>query len=158
MGVFIMYKRVLSFICVLLMVVLLPGGYVDAKASPVLQVKKKTMYVGDTYKLKLKNVSKRAGVRWSSNKKSVVAIQKKSGNTVALRAKKCGKATVIANYKKKKYKCTITVRKIEKPVEKNEDNEDYDEDEDLEALKGNPVMNETDVSLYFLPFLTLNRP
>ena len=146
-----MYKRVLSFICILLMVILLPGGYVDAKSAPVLQVKKKTMYVGDTYKLKLKNVSNRAGVKWSSNKKSVVAIQKKSGNTVVLKAKKSGKATVIATYKKKNYKCSITVRKIEKPVEKNMDDEDYDEDEDLEALKGNPVMNETDVSLYFLP-------
>lgn len=146
-----MYKRLLSFICILMITVLLPGGYVDAKAAPVLQVKKKTMYVGDTYKLKLKNVSNRAGVKWSSNKKSVVAIQKKSGNTVVLKAKNSGKATVIATYKKKNYKCSITVRKIEKPVEKNMDDEDYDEDEDLEALKGNPVMNETDVSLYFLP-------
>lgn len=143
-----MYKRVLSFICILLMMVLLPSGYVDAKSVPVLQVKKKTMYKGDTYKLKLKNVSKHAGVKWSSSKKAVVAIQKKSGNTVVLKAKKSGKATVIATYRKKNYKCMITVRKIEKPVEKNKD---YDEDEDLEALKGNPVMNETDVSLYFLP-------
>ena len=56
-----MYKRLLSFICILMITVLLPGGYVDAKSAPVLQVKKKTMYVGDTYKLKLKNVSNRAG-------------------------------------------------------------------------------------------------
>lgn len=96
-----MYKRVLSFICILLMMVLLLDGYVDAKSARVLQVKKKTMYEGDTYKLMLKNVSKHAGVKWSSSKKAVVAIQKKSGNTVVLKAKKSGKATVIATYKKK---------------------------------------------------------
>lgn len=149
MGVFVMCKKVVSFICIIMMVVLLPFSYVNAKSAPVLHVKNKTMNVGATYNLRLRNVSKSARVKWSSSRKSVVSIQKKSGNTVVIKAKKKGNATITATYKKKKYRCKITVRKIEKPAEKIK-NDDYDEDEDYEALRGNPVLNETDVSLYFL--------
>lgn len=87
-----------------------------------------------TYKLKLKGVPSKAKVKWKTSKKSVVSIAKKRGNTVALKAKKKGTAVVTATYKKKKYKCRITVRtnKNDKPA------------------ADNPVLNSSDVTLYYL--------
>lgn len=99
----------------------------DVKATkPKLSVKTKTMYVGATYKIKLKNAGSK--VKWKTSKKSVVSISKKKGKIVTLKAKKPGKATIIANYKGRKYKCKVTVKK--------------------KVVSDNPVLNATDVTLY----------
>ena len=60
-----------------------------------------------------------------------MAVTKKKGNTVTLKAKKKGTAIITAKYKKKTYKCKITV-KGKKPT------------------ADNPVLNSTDVTLYHL--------
>ena len=124
-------RSILFIICILLVTLVSPAVTVEAKAKPKLSVKAKTMTVGQSYKLKLKKVSSDARVKWKTSKKSVVAVTKKKGNTVTLKAKKKGTAIITAKYKKKTYKCKITV-KGKKPT------------------ADNPVLNSTDVTLYHL--------
>ena len=59
-----------------------------------------------------------------------LSIQKKKRNVVTIKAKKPGKATITATYKKKKYKCKITVKQKK------------------EQVVDNPVLNAMDVTLY----------
>ena len=125
-------RTIIFFALVLLL--LIPGMAAEAKTKPKLAAKKKTMTIGQTYHLKLKGVSKKAKVKWKTSKKSVVSITKKKGNTVTLKAKKKGTAVVTATYKKKKYKCRITVKAKKKP----------------EPVADNPVLNSRDVALYYL--------
>jgi len=63
-----------------------------------------SLTVGKTYKLKVKNTSKK--VKWSSNKKSVATVTNKG----VVRAKKKGTAIITAKVGKKKYKCKVTVK------------------------------------------------
>lgn len=76
-----------------------------AKKKPKLSVKKTTLYVGKTIKLKVKNTKKK--VKWSSSKKSVATVTKKGKVT----AKRKGKAVITAKVAKKKLTCTVTVKK-----------------------------------------------
>ena len=117
----------------LALLLLIPGMAAEAKTKPKLAAKKKTMTIGQTYKLKLKGVSGKAKVKWKTSKKSVVSIAKKKGNTVTLKAKKKGTAVVTATYKKKKYRCKVTVK-----VKKRQ------------PVADNPVLNSRDVTLYYL--------
>lgn len=126
-------KRRIVILFALALLLLMPGMAAEAKTKPKLAAKKKTMTVGQTYKLKLKGVSGKAKVKWKTSKKSVVSIAKKKGNTVTLKAKKKGTAVVTVTYKKKKYKCKITV----KAKKKN-------------STADNPVLNSSDVTLYYL--------
>ena len=71
---------------------------------------KKTLTVGKTLKLTLKEGNKKVKatkVKFTSSKKAIATVTK-YGN---VKAKKKGKATITATYKKKKYKCKITVKK-----------------------------------------------
>ncbi len=79
---------------------------VEAKKKPKLNKKKVTIKVGKTVKLKLKN-AKAKKVKWKSTKKKVAKVNKK-GKVKGLKA---GKATIIAKYKKKSYKCKVKVKK-----------------------------------------------
>ena len=78
----IVMKRIFTFvICLFLALTVVPGTLVEAKAKPKLSVMKKTMYVGATYTIKLKNANSK--VKWKTSKKSVVSISKKMGNTTS---------------------------------------------------------------------------
>jgi hypothetical protein len=66
----------------------------------------KTMYIGDTFKLRIIGTNK--PVKWSSGKKSVASVNKKGKVT----AKKAGKATITAKAGGKKYICKIVVKEI----------------------------------------------
>ncbi|MCI8496410.1 MAG: Ig-like domain-containing protein [Lachnospiraceae bacterium] len=127
-------KSRIMILFALAFLLLAPGITAEAKAKPKLAAKKKTMTVGQTYKLKLKGVSGRAKVKWKTGKKSVVSIAGGKGNTVTLKAKKKGTAVVTAAYKKKKYKCRITVRAKKKE----------------EPAADSPVLSSRDVTLYYL--------
>ena len=76
----------------------------DAKAG--LNKKKLSLYVGNTYKLKVKGTKKK--VKWSSTKKKVASVTKKGVVT----AKKAGSAVITAKTGSKKYKCKVTVRGV----------------------------------------------
>lgn len=64
-----------------------------------------TLLQGQKKKLKLKG--SKGKIKWSSNNKKTVTVNKNGQIT----AKKVGKATITAKYKSKKYKCTISVEK-----------------------------------------------
>ncbi len=127
-------KSRMTIFFALVLLLLIPGMTAEAKTKPKLAAKKKTITVGQTYRLKLKGVSGKAKVKWKTSKKSVVSIVKKKGNIVTLKAKKAGTAVVTATYKKKKYKCRITVKAKKKP----------------EPVADNSVLNSRDVTLYYL--------
>lgn len=70
-----------------------------------LSASKKTIYVGSSYTLKLKNADGK--VQWKSSKPSVAKVSSK-GKVTAL---KSGTAVITATYNGKKYTCKITVKK-----------------------------------------------
>ena len=82
---------------------------VEAKSKKISISKKKlSLKVGKKSQLKLKNaVTKK--VKWKSSKPKVAKVSK-NGLVIA---KKQGKATITATYKKKKYTCKVTVKKSE---------------------------------------------
>ena len=70
-----------------------------------------TMKKGQSKKLTLKKGKKKLKkVKWKSSNKKVVSVTS-SGK---IKAKKAGKATITAKYKKKTYKCKVTVKKAKK--------------------------------------------
>ena len=151
MGVFIMKKKIVSFICLSLMFTLLPMQPANAKARPKLTANSKTIYTGQSYTLKLKNTTKKAAIKWKTSNPSAVTITKKMGYTVVLKGKKKGKATLTAPYKGNAYRCKITVKqKAEKSTEEKEDTK-VPENSNTDKKKEHPVMNVTNAALYYLP-------
>lgn len=126
------YIKIILFTLALML--LLPGMVAEAKTKPKLAAKEKILAAGQTYKLKLKGLSKKAKVKWKTSKKSVVSIAKKKGNAVTLKAKRKGTATITAAYKNKKYKCRITVKA--KKMKKQ--------------AADNPKLSSNNVALYYL--------
>lgn len=86
-----------------------PVTTVEAAAKVKLNATSKTLNVGKTFTLKLKNASGK--VTWKSNKKAVATVNAK-GKVKAVAA---GNATITATNKKKTYKCKITVKNPAKP-------------------------------------------
>ncbi len=76
-----------------------------AKKKVKLSTTKISLYVGDSYKLKLKNNKKK--VKWSSSNKKVATVSKKG----KVKAKKKGSCRITAKVGKKKYVCKVTVKK-----------------------------------------------
>lgn len=68
---------------------------------------KVTLNVGKTATLKVKNAPKGKKITWSTNKKKIATVNKKGKVT----AKKAGTAKITAKVDKKKYTCTVTVKK-----------------------------------------------
>lgn len=77
---------------------------VQADAAVKLSMAKKTVYVGESFVLKVIGTFKR--VKWSSSSKSVASVTKKGKVT----AKKVGKATIIAKISGKSLKCAVMVK------------------------------------------------
>jgi len=127
-------KHIGMVLFALALMLLLLGMAAEAKSKPALAERTKTTAAGQKYQLQLKGVSGKAKVRWKTSKKSVVSIAKRKGNTVTFKTLKKGKAVITATYKKKKYKCRITVRagKAKKPA------------------ADNPQLSSRDVELYYL--------
>ena len=103
-------KRRMILLFAVALMFLLPGISAEAKTKPKLEAAKKTTTVGQKCQLKLNGVSGRAGVKWKTSNKRVVSVAKRKGNTVTFKAVKRGKAVVSATYKKKKYRCRVTVK------------------------------------------------
>lgn len=81
----------------------------SAKSSIKLSSKSIVLTVGKSKTIKLKGISKKQSkkIKWKSNKKRI-AVVNKNGKIVA---KGKGKTKIIAEYNKKKYYCTVTVKK-----------------------------------------------
>jgi len=97
----------LRLVILLMMIMLLPMD-VQAASKAKLSASKKSVTVGQTVKISMKNNKKK--VKWSvSNGK--IKIVKKTNKYAKIKAVKAGKATLKAKVGKRTYKCTITVKK-----------------------------------------------
>ena len=108
-------KKVLVVLLTLaLMITMMPSVQtnVQAKGKMKLNKKKVTLYVGKKVKLKVKNKTVKKKVKWKSTNKKVATVTKKG----RVKAKKPGKATIIAKVGKKKLKCKVIVKKKKVPV------------------------------------------
>ena len=86
----------------------IPTSAAAATKKVKLNKTKATLKVGKSTTLKLKQGSKVLKATFTSNKPKIAKVGKKTGKVTA---KKKGTATITATYKKKKYKCKITVKK-----------------------------------------------
>lgn len=104
-------KKGIRSLAILLVLVLTlgfsPVTNVEAKSAPRLNYKKVTLVQGKKKKLKVRNLSRRRKVKWYSTKKSVATVNKKG----VVKAKKKGKAYIVAKVGKKKYRCKVIVKK-----------------------------------------------
>lgn len=104
-------KKGIRSLAILLVLVLTlgfsPVTNVEAKAAPRLNYKKVTLVQGKKKRLKVRNLSGRRKVKWYSTKKSVATVNKKG----VVKAKKKGKAYIVAKVGKKKYRCKVIVKK-----------------------------------------------
>ena len=101
-------KRIRSMyaVIILFMVAFIGCTTISTEVSAKAKINKKkvTIYVGKTVSLKVKNNKKK--VKWSSTNKGVASVSTKG----KVKAKKAGKATIIAKVGKKKYRCKILVK------------------------------------------------
>ncbi len=100
-----MKKNLFRRSLLLLLAMLFISSVVPVNAATIkLNVKKKTLYVGQTYSLSLKGATGK--ITWESSNKKVASV--KDGTVTAI-AK--GKSKISATYNNKTYKCTVTVKK-----------------------------------------------
>ena len=85
----------------------------SAKTKSKLNKTSITMYTGTKVKLKLKGTKRKC--KWSVNKPQIISVSQKG----IVKAKKKGKAKVIAKIKKKKYICKVTVKAKKKQTDKS---------------------------------------
>lgn len=101
-------KKIVAFLLTLVLTLtLVPEAQVSAAPKMKLNKARVTVYVGKTIKLKVKNKRTKKKVKWKSTNKKVATVTKKG----RVKAKKAGKATIIAKIGNKKLKCRITVKK-----------------------------------------------
>lgn len=104
-------KKGIRSLAILLVLILTlgfsPVTNVEAKAAPRLNYKKVTLVQGKKKKLKVRNLRRRRKVKWYSTKKSVATVNRKG----VVKAKRKGKAYIVAKVGKKKYRCKVIVKK-----------------------------------------------
>ena len=83
-------------------------------ASPKLSKTKKTLIVGKSFTLTLKNATKK--FTWTTSNKNVAKLVSVKKNSVKIKGVKAGTATVTAKIGSKKLKCKITVKDKTQPV------------------------------------------
>lgn len=84
-----------------------PVTNVEAKAAPRLNYRKVTLVQGKKKRLKVRNLRRRRKVKWYSTKKSVATVNRNG----VVKAKRKGKAYIVAKVGKKKYRCKVIVKK-----------------------------------------------
>ena len=115
-------KKVLIFVMALSIVMAMP---VTSHAKVSLNKTKVTLTVGKTVTLKVKGTKSK--VKWSSTKKSVASVSKKG----KVKARKAGKAYIVAKVGAKKYRCRVIVKAKEPVVFSPEDIEQPNRIKDL---------------------------
>ena len=104
-------------------------------------------------KIKLKNVSSGAKIRWKSSSPSVIKLANKFSCGTWYRVLKPGKATITALYKGKKYSCRITVRK--KATDQTTAPTPTKTPDKVDIPQNTPnadiSLNATDVTVYYCP-------
>ena len=106
-------KKGIKSLAILLVLVLTlgfsPVTNVEAKAAPRLNYRKVTLVQGKKKRLKVRNLSRRRKrkVKWYSTRKSVATVNRKG----VVKAKRKGKAYIVAKVGRKKYRCKVIVKK-----------------------------------------------
>lgn len=104
-------KKGIRSLAILLVLILTlgfsPVTNVEAKAAPRLNYKKVTLVQGKKKRLKVRNLRRGRKVKWYSTKKSVATVNRKG----IVKAKRKGKAYIVAKVGKKKYRCRVIVKK-----------------------------------------------
>ena len=108
-----MKRIILSCLSLLMLFSMLTPWKTSAKSKIKLNKTSITMYTGTKVKLKLKGTKKKC--KWSVNKPQIISVSQKG----IVKAKKKGKANVIAKIKKKKYICKVTVKVKKKQTDKS---------------------------------------
>ena len=93
---------------------LLAPSSIEAAKSPKLSKSQVNVSVGKTVTLKLKNVAKKAKVKWVSKSKKVAKITKSSKKSAKIKGVKAGKATIKATYKVGKKSRTLSCKVVVK--------------------------------------------
>ena len=75
-------KMIILFAMALLLLIF--GMTVETKTRPKLAVKKKTITIGQTYKLKLKGLPDKAKVKWKTSKKRSFPLLRKKETSLPL--------------------------------------------------------------------------
>ena len=101
-------KLIIGVVMALVLVVCIPQT-ASAKTKWKLSATSKNLQVGKTSKFTVKNVPKKAKIKWKSSKKSVVKIIKTGKKSVKIKACKPGTAYITARYKGKTKRCRIKV-------------------------------------------------
>ena len=86
-------------------------------ASPKLSKTKKTLIVGKSFTLTLKNATKK--YTWTTSNKNVAKLISVKKNSVKIKGVKAGTATVTVKIGSKKLKCKITVKDKTQPVDES---------------------------------------
>lgn len=91
---------------------------IESKAKVKLSTKKIIMYVGKHKTIQLKGTKKK--IKWNINRKKILVLHTygKNKSKVRISAKKAGTAKVTAKLGKKKYTCTVIVKKKRKSTTK----------------------------------------
>ena len=93
-----------------------PAVQAEAAAAKISK-KKKTIYVGKSFTLKIKNSKK--NYKWASSNNAVAMILTGAGNTAQIGGIKPGKAVITATYGKKVFKCKVTVKAAPEDIDKD---------------------------------------
>lgn len=107
-------KRMVKGLSLVLVCALVAGITVPVSAAKKMKLssKKITLKVGQKKKLEVKNAAKK--VKWSvKSGKKYISLSGKKKTSVVVKAKKQGKAAVLAKIGKKKLTCQVTVKKAD---------------------------------------------
>lgn len=96
----------IAIVIMLSLVVFLPSN-AQAAAKTKLNVTKKTIYVGDSYTVKLLNNTKK--VKWSTSNKNIKMVSK-NNKQAKIKGVKKGTSYLSAKVGKKTYKCKVTIK------------------------------------------------
>lgn len=130
--------RSIGMIVLIMMLVILDGAFTkpmtEAGAKSRIRLSatvRKHFYLGCADRLVLKGVGKHRIVRWVSSNPTVVRIRHSSNrkrNRIWYTVLRPGKATISAVYKKKRYKCQITI--VSQPSDDIDSYPGYENEED----------------------------
>lgn len=129
-------KRIIGIILVGVLMLCVPKT-ADAGSVWKLSSAANSLQAGQTCKVSVKHLPRKAKVRWKRSKRSVVKIVKAGKKSVKIKAVKIGKAYIIAKYKGKTKKCRITVKSKSRKSS-------------IPSNMESPVMNAQNVALYYI--------
>ena len=104
-------KKNITFIAVILLLLsMLCINFISptTAATPKINVTKKTLVRGQSYKLKITGTTR--SVKWSSSNKKIATVKKDGKHGAVVKTKRTGKVTITAKIGSKRLKCRITVK------------------------------------------------